>query len=61
MAFYMPRFLLHSVSVAIVTYGFNSLDKMSIDEWIRSQYGGHYQYLTIQGCVLSFVDAELVS
>ncbi|KAK7043591.1 hypothetical protein VNI00_008202 [Paramarasmius palmivorus] len=53
MAFSMPRFLLHSVAVAIMTYGFNSLDKMSIDEWIRSQYGGHYQYLTIQGLIIA--------
>ncbi|KAL0573273.1 hypothetical protein V5O48_008680 [Marasmius crinis-equi] len=28
---------------------------MSIDEWISSQYGGHFQYLTIQGLVIAGV------
>ncbi|KAG7092362.1 hypothetical protein E1B28_008721 [Marasmius oreades] len=45
--------LFHSISLSILVYGYNSLHTMSIDEWIRSQYGGHFQYLTIQGLIIA--------
>ncbi|ESK96844.1 conserved fungal protein [Moniliophthora roreri MCA 2997] len=55
MPFSLGPFLLHSVAVSIMYYGFSSLDQMPIDGWIRSQYGGHYQYLTIQGLIIAGV------
>lgn len=44
------RILLHSVGAATMLYGYKSLGRLgNFDEWIRSQYGGHSQYLTIDG------------
>ncbi|KAJ8078675.1 hypothetical protein PM082_012958 [Marasmius tenuissimus] len=53
MSFPVARTLFHSVAVSVMIYGYRSLHTMSIDEWIRSQYGGHFQYLTIQGLVIA--------
>ncbi|KAF9264778.1 hypothetical protein L218DRAFT_1076233 [Marasmius fiardii PR-910] len=47
--------LFHSIALSIMIYGYKGLHTMSIDEWIRSQYGGHFQYLTIQGLIIAGV------
>jgi hypothetical protein len=55
----MPRpeaLFLHGVAVGVVTYGFISLRTLPMDGWIRAQKGGHFQFLTIQGCVLFTLD-----
>ncbi|KDR81504.1 hypothetical protein GALMADRAFT_239488 [Galerina marginata CBS 339.88] len=43
---------LHGGALAILTYGYQSLGSLSVDKFIRGKYGGHFQYLTIQGLVL---------
>lgn len=43
--------LLHTVATAVMTYGWLGLKDLPNDEWVEKQKGGHFQYLTIQGCV----------
>jgi hypothetical protein len=38
-------------SALTMAWGFQSLGGLGFDAFIRSQYGGHLQYLTIQGYV----------
>ena len=40
---------LHAAAAGVMGYGFLSLLQLPVDRWIRNQYGGHLQYLTIQG------------
>jgi hypothetical protein len=42
---------LHGISLALMIYGYNGLGRLAIDSWIQTQYGGHLQFLTIQGLV----------
>ena|ERR1700734_3787458 len=51
MYFQQGAILLHGSAAAIMAYGYNSLGSLAIDTWIKSQTGGHFQFLTIQGCV----------
>ncbi|KAH7923523.1 hypothetical protein BV22DRAFT_578216 [Leucogyrophana mollusca] len=46
---------LHATAASIMAYGFLSLKSLPIDEWISSQKGGHYQYLTIQGLATAWL------
>lgn len=39
----------HAAAAGVMAFGFHSLQKLPIDRWIRDQYGGHFQFLTIQG------------
>lgn len=41
--------LLHVGAVAIMTYGVFELPNIPQHEWIQKEYGGHLQFLTIQG------------
>lgn len=43
--------LLHGSSAAIMAYGFNSLSSLQMDTWVNKQKGGHFQFLTVHGCV----------
>ncbi|PPQ83341.1 hypothetical protein CVT25_003980 [Psilocybe cyanescens] len=46
------RTLIRGTSLGIMTYGYRSLGGLEIDEYMTQQYGGHLQYLTIQGLAL---------
>jgi hypothetical protein len=46
--------ILHGVAANTMYQGFRSVQKLPIGEFMRVQYGGHFQYLTIQGYVNEF-------
>ncbi|CAL1704918.1 unnamed protein product [Somion occarium] len=48
-------FAFHSVAAAIMAYGWSSLQTLSISEWILTQKGGHFQYLTILGLLVAWL------
>lgn len=39
----------HSVAAAVMAYGYSNLRQIPFDIFIRTQKGGHSQYLTIIG------------
>ena len=41
--------LLRGVSVNIMFQGFRAIQKLPVNGVMVRQYGGHFQYLTIQG------------
>ncbi|KAJ4480649.1 FAR-17a/AIG1-like protein [Lentinula edodes] len=47
------RILLHSAAAAIMISGYHNLTKLPINAFISTQYGGHLQYLTIQGLFIT--------
>ncbi|KAJ3881012.1 FAR-17a/AIG1-like protein [Lentinula edodes] len=47
------RILLHSAAAAIMISGYRNLTKLPINAFINTQYGGHLQYLTIQGLFIT--------
>ncbi|KAF9069887.1 FAR-17a/AIG1-like protein [Rhodocollybia butyracea] len=49
----VARILLHSFAAASMIYGYQRLKGLPIDAVISAQYGGHLQYLTIQGLFLA--------
>lgn len=52
----LSRAFLNATAVGIMTHGFRSLGSLGdVEVWIRSQYGGHFQYLTIQGLLLAWL------
>ncbi|SJL10540.1 uncharacterized protein ARMOST_13927 [Armillaria ostoyae] len=53
MAFSSSPVLLHSVATAIMTWAHSQLGNSPIDPLVETQYGGHYQFLTILGLVAS--------
>ncbi|KAG7442920.1 uncharacterized protein BT62DRAFT_935646 [Guyanagaster necrorhizus] len=53
MAFSSSPVLLHSVAAAIMVWAHSQLGKSAIDIVVETQYGGHYQFLTILGLVAS--------
>ncbi|KAJ7105758.1 FAR-17a/AIG1-like protein [Mycena crocata] len=44
---------LHASAICAMIYGYNALHGLSINAWITSQYGGHFQFLTIQGLAVA--------
>ncbi|KAJ7940747.1 FAR-17a/AIG1-like protein [Mycena leptocephala] len=46
---------LHVCAISAMTYGYNALHGLAINSWISSQYGGHFQYLTIQGLAVAWL------
>ena len=40
---------LHALAAGVMVYGYRGLSTLAIDNWIRNQKGGHFQFLTIQG------------
>jgi len=55
MYFQQGAILLHGSAAAIMAYGYNSLGSLAIDTWIKSQTGGHFQFLTIQGLSVAWL------
>ncbi|KAK0223974.1 FAR-17a/AIG1-like protein [Armillaria fumosa] len=53
MAFSPSPVLLHSVATAIMAWAHSQLGNSPIDPIVETQYGGHYQFLTILGLVAS--------
>ncbi|KAJ6630680.1 FAR-17a/AIG1-like protein [Mycena sp. CBHHK59/15] len=47
--------LLHVNAICVMTYGYKALNGLSINTWIESQYGGHFQFLTIQGLAVAWL------
>ncbi|KAJ7751955.1 FAR-17a/AIG1-like protein [Mycena metata] len=47
--------LLHVGAISAMTYGYNSLHGLGLSSWIATQYGGHFQYLTIQGLAVAWL------
>jgi len=47
--------LLHLAAASGMAYGFHSLEHTVLDKWIRSQVGGHLQYLTIQALAFAWI------
>jgi hypothetical protein len=49
----MPRMILkatfHAAAAGVMAFGYHSLQNLPVDRQIRNQYGGHLQFLTIQG------------
>ena len=43
--------LLHTAGTAVMTYAWMELDHLPNNAWVVKQKGGHFQFLTIQGCV----------
>ena len=39
----------HAAAAGVMGFGYYSLQELPVDRWIRNQYGGHLQFLTIQG------------
>lgn len=39
----------HAAAAGVMGFGYHSLENLPIDGRIRNQYGGHLQFLTIQG------------
>lgn len=52
-----PTFRL--AAAAIMVSGFTRVGGLAVDLIIQSQYGGHSQYLTMQGCVTSAPELEV--
>ncbi|KAG0705903.1 FAR-17a/AIG1-like protein [Suillus ampliporus] len=58
----MPRLaalFLHGTAVGVMAHGFLGLRTLPVDAWIRSQKGGHFQYLTIQGLACAWLTMAL--
>ncbi|KAK0484606.1 FAR-17a/AIG1-like protein [Armillaria novae-zelandiae] len=53
MAFSLSPVLLHSAATAIMAWAHSQLGNSPIDPIVETQYGGHYQFLTILGLVAS--------
>ncbi|KAI0035709.1 FAR-17a/AIG1-like protein [Vararia minispora EC-137] len=53
-------FLLHTSAVSAMAWGyFVGLSGTGLDEWVKSQIGGHMQFLTIQGLMLTCITMSL--
>lgn len=46
-------------AAAVMVNGFMQMQALPINAVMKNQYGGHSQYLTLQGCVGNFVYYEL--
>jgi len=49
------RIVLHSAAVASMTYGYLNLHNLVVDSLVKNQFGGHWQFLTIDGLVLAWL------
>ncbi|KAJ7452533.1 FAR-17a/AIG1-like protein [Mycena galericulata] len=47
--------VLHFSAVCAMSYGYNALHGLSVNTWITSQYGGHFQFLTVQGLAVAWL------
>lgn len=55
MTFAAGPIILHASAASVMAFGFSSLDSLAIEAWIGSQYGGHFQFLTVQGLALALL------
>ncbi|KAJ7740719.1 FAR-17a/AIG1-like protein [Mycena maculata] len=46
---------LHVGAICAMSYGYNALHSLSAETWISNQYGGHFQFLTIQGLAVAWL------
>ncbi|KAF8212357.1 FAR-17a/AIG1-like protein-domain-containing protein [Mycena galopus ATCC 62051] len=46
---------LHVGAISVMSYGYNALLGLRINNWIHQQYGGHFQFLTIQGLAVAWL------
>ncbi|KAF8912678.1 FAR-17a/AIG1-like protein [Mucidula mucida] len=53
MASRVSPFLLHVGAAGVMVWGFQALQSLPITAFLSSQYGGHFQFLTIQGLFVS--------
>ncbi|QRW00400.1 FAR-17a/AIG1-like protein [Ceratobasidium sp. AG-Ba] len=51
--------VLHATSMSVMAYGFMSLGTIVSDQWIRDQFGGHWQFLTILGLGAAWITMGL--
>lgn len=47
MAFDQIAVLFHGTAAAIMAYAYNSLNGLPTHDWLKTQKGGHFQFLTI--------------
>ncbi|KAJ7285965.1 FAR-17a/AIG1-like protein-domain-containing protein [Mycena rebaudengoi] len=47
--------VLHASAICTMSYGFNALSSLTVHSSITSQYGGHFQFLTIQGLAIAWL------
>ncbi|KAJ6596782.1 FAR-17a/AIG1-like protein [Mycena vulgaris] len=47
--------LLHLCAISAMSYGYTALHGLAVNSWITSQYGGHFQFLTIQGLAVAWL------
>lgn len=47
----IPRLLLHAGGAGAIFYGYDRMKGLQIHQEMAAQYGGSWQYLTIQGYV----------
>lgn len=52
------RAVFHGGAALLMHNGYNSLGGLEIDKFIQKQYGGHLQYLTIQGYAFQAIDSN---
>ncbi|KII88639.1 hypothetical protein PLICRDRAFT_41839 [Plicaturopsis crispa FD-325 SS-3] len=55
MSFRPGAVLLHAAAAGIMAYGYMGLSTLPLDAHIRSQKGGHLQFLTIQGLCVAWL------
>lgn len=56
----IKQVLLHASAAAVMAAGYLGLGTLEVDTWIRSQRGGHFQFLTIQGQVTTSRSQESI-
>jgi hypothetical protein len=49
MGFSLARVMLHSTALASMTYAYLNLPSLVIHSLIKNQFGGYWQFLTIDG------------
>ena len=61
MGFSPARIVLHSAALASMTYGYLNLHSLVIDSLVKNQFGGHWQFLTLDGYKLLAVPLEIIN
>jgi len=55
MTFRPAAALLHASAAGAMAYGYRGLESLAINAWIKSQKGGHFQFLTLQGLAVAWL------
>lgn len=56
----IPRLVLHAGGSGIIFYGYSSLKRLQVYMEMEAQYGGFWQYLTIQGYVVCAIGGRML-